>query len=255
MTEDSEHPDSLTPPVLEKVASLRGGTLYLVATPIGNLEDLTFRAFRLLRDADVLLCEDTRHTGQLLKAFGIRRGMLSLHKFNEKSREARVLADLGDGKVVAMVSDAGTPGISDPGARMVASAWDAGYRVESIPGACAVVVALTVSGLPADNFTFVGFLPIKSGRRTRELERLAEMTSAIVIYESPHRIAKLLDELERWLPGRELAVCRELTKRFEEVVRGDVRDVKKQLEGRKARGEYVVVVGQVRETKKRSAEL
>ncbi len=135
----------------------------------------------------------------------------------------------------------------------MAAVWNAGYRVESIPGACAAVVALTVSGLPADEFTFIGFLPVKSGRRNRELERLSQLTSTVVIYESPHRVAKLLVELEQWVPGRELAVCRELTKRFEEVVRGSLSDVRQKLEGRKSRGEYVIVIGPA-DQRKRSAE-
>ncbi len=235
---------------LEKRAPFSGGTLYLVATPIGNLEDISFRALRLLREADLLFCEDTRHTGRLLKAFDIRRSTLSLHKFNEKSRESRVLSELGNGGVVGLVSDAGSPGISDPGSRLAAAVWDGGFRVEAIPGACAMVTALSVSGLNCDEFFFAGFLAVKSGRRARQLERASLLDSAVVFYESPHRIPKLLVELEQWFPNRRVAVCRELTKKFEEVTRGEMALVVETLKGRKARGEFVVVVGPVEKVKK-----
>ena len=250
MSQDPEPSNELLAAPLEKVASFSGGTLYLVATPIGNLEDISFRAIRLLRDADLLFCEDTRHTGRLLKAFGIRRSTLSLHKFNEKSRELRVLSELESGGVVALVSDAGSPGISDPGARLAAAVWDGGFRVEAIPGPCALVTALSVSGLPCDEFFFAGFLAVKSGRRARQLERASLMESGIVFYESPHRMPKLLVELEQWFPNRKVAVCRELTKKFEEVTRGQVAEVVGNLKGRKARGEFVVVVGPLGKIKK-----
>jgi 16S rRNA (cytidine1402-2'-O)-methyltransferase len=254
MEEIIEESSVVAEPSLAKVAQLSGGTLYLVATPIGNLEDITLRALRVLREADLLLCEDTRHTGRLLKAYDIKRPLLSLHKFNERSRQERVLAELESEKIVALVSDAGSPGISDPGSRLAAAVWDSGARVESIPGACAAIAALSVSGLRCDQFYFVGFLPVKSGQRARQLERICAFQCAIVFYESPYRIPKLLPELEQWFPSREVAICRELTKRFEEVTRGPAGEVAKALEGRKPRGEYVVIVGASSERPKKDKD-
>jgi 16S rRNA (cytidine1402-2'-O)-methyltransferase len=166
---------------------LTPGTLYLVATPIGNLEDITLRALRTLKECDVVAAEDTRHTGQLLHRLGIGRPMLSCHRFNEASRSEEILERLAQGQTVALVSDAGSPGISDPGERIVRAALSAGRRVESVPGPCALVAGLTASGLPTGEFHFVGFLPHKSGQRQRLLERLATLEATLVLYESPYR--------------------------------------------------------------------
>src|SRR5277367_3739801 len=196
---------------------LTPGTLYLVATPIGNLEDITLRALRVLRECDVVAAEDTRHSGRLLQHFGISKPMLSYFQFNEARRSAEILARLQRGEKVALVTDAGSPGISDPGARVVAAALGAGLRVESVPGPCALVAALTASGLPTDEFHFIGFLPHKSGQRRRQLEALKSVPGTLVFYESPHRIERLLEELADMYPTRRTVLARELTKKFEEV--------------------------------------
>src|SRR5438477_7595024 len=169
---------------------LVAGTLYLVATPIGNLEDITLRALRTLKECDVVAAEDTRRTGLLLKHFEISKPMLSYFQFNEARRSEEILERLRRGEKVALVTDAGTPGISDPGERVVRAAIAVGFRVEAVPGACAAIVALAASGLPTDEFHFAGFLPHKSGQRARELQRLAALTGTIVLYESPYRIEK-----------------------------------------------------------------
>src|SRR5512140_4026346 len=169
---------------------LRPGTLYLVATPIGNLEDITLRALRVLKECDVVAAEDTRHSGQLLKHFGISRPLLSYFQFNEARRSEEIIERLKRGEKVALVTDAGSPGISDPGERVVRAALAAGLRVESVPGPSALVAALTASGLPTDEFHFIGFLPHKSGQRRRELERLNGMGVTLVFYESPYRVEK-----------------------------------------------------------------
>lgn len=233
------------PPNLDATnpAPLRKETLYLVATPIGNLEDITFRALRVLREADVVLCEDTRRTRRLLTAYGIKKALLSCHRFNERQRQDAVIQRLKNGSAIAMVSDAGTPGISDPGDRLVRAVWKAGHRVEVIPGPCAAIAALAGSGLPAGEFHFIGFLPVKRGQRAKTLERLCCLEGAVVIYESPHRIQKLAEELIQWFAEREIVVCRELTKKFEEVIRGTPAEVKRELSKRKPKGEYVVVAG------------
>src|SRR5271170_2728210 len=166
---------------------LMPGTLYLVATPIGNLEDITLRAIRTLKECDAVAAEDTRRTGQLLKHFGISKPMLSYFAFNEARRSEEILERLARGEKIALVTDAGSPGISDPGERVVRAARAAGRRVESVPGPCALVAALTASGLPADEFHFVGFLPHKSGQRRRQLEALKAVPGTLVFYESPHR--------------------------------------------------------------------
>jgi 16S rRNA (cytidine1402-2'-O)-methyltransferase len=229
--------------VTEKtLPQLTASTLYLVATPIGNLEDITLRALRTLKECDVIAAEDTRHTGQLLRHFEISKPLISYFKFNESRRSEEILERLGRGEKVALVTDAGTPGISDPGHRVVRAAIEAGFRVEAVPGACAAVVALAASGLPTDEFYFAGFLPHKSGQRARELERLAALAGTIVLYESPYRIEKLLGELATVIPDRQIAVGRELTKKFEEFWRGTAREVTETISKRTLKGEFVVLI-------------
>lgn len=222
---------------------LRAGTLYLVATPIGNLEDITLRALRVLKECDVVAAEDTRHSGRLLKHYGITKPLLSCFQFNEARRGEEILERLRRGEKVALVSDAGTPGISDPGGRVVSAALAAGLRVESVPGPCALVAALTCSGLPCDEFHFVGFLPHKSGQRRRRLEALGGVPGTLVLYESPFRVVKLLQELADLYPDRRVALARELTKKFEEVRSGSPRQLLEELQKRSIHGEFVVLVG------------
>lgn len=222
---------------------LSDGTLYLVATPIGNLEDITLRALRTLKECDVIAAEDTRHTGRLLQHFGITKPLLSYFKFNEARRSEQIMARLAAGQKVALVTDAGTPGISDPGARVVSAALAAGFKVEAVPGPCALIAALAASGLPTDEFHFAGFLPHKSAQRRRQLERLQHCQGTLVLYESPYRIEKLLQELADVLGHRPVVLARELTKRFEEFQRGSAPELLLRLHERKPKGEYVVLVG------------
>lgn len=222
---------------------LVAGTLYLVATPIGNLEDITLRALRTLRECDVVAAEDTRHSGQLLKHFGISKPLLSYFQFNEAKRSEEILQRLQRGEKVALVTDAGTPGISDPGERVVKAALAAGLRVEAVPGACALITALIASGLPTDEFHFVGFLPHKSGQRLNQLNSLKSVSGTLVFYESPYRVLKLLAELEEAFPERPVVLARELSKKFEEFLRGTATELKTTLEKRAIRGEFVVLVG------------
>jgi 16S rRNA (cytidine1402-2'-O)-methyltransferase len=229
-------PASVPPP-------LQPGTLYLVATPIGNLEDITFRALRTLRECDVVAAEDTRRTGLLLRHFGISRPLLSYFRFNEARRSEEIVERLRRGERVALVSDAGSPGISDPGERVVRAVREAGLRVEAVPGPCALVAALTASGLPAGEFHFVGFLPHKSGQRRRAIGRLASVPGTLVFYESPYRVERLLEELNELLPSRPVGVARELTKRFEEHLRGSPAELLAATRGRTWKGEMVVLVG------------
>src|SRR6266850_4710062 len=196
--------------------ALTPSTLYLVATPIGNLEDITLRALRTLKECDVVTAEDTRRTGQLLKHFGISKPLISYFQFNEAKRSEEIIGRLQRGEKVALVTDAGSPGISDPGERVVKAAIAAGFRVESVPGACALVGALTASGLPTEEFHFVGFLPHKSGQRRKQLEALKSFAGTLALYESPYRMEKLLGELAEIFPGRTIVLARELTKKFEE---------------------------------------
>src|SRR5512134_570810 len=181
---------------------LQSGTLYLVATPIGNLEDITLRALRVLRECDLIAAEDTRHTGQLLKHLGISKPLLSYFQFNEAKRSEEIIERLRRGEKVALVTDAGSPGISDPGERVVRAAIAAGLRVEPVPGPSALVAALTASGLATDEFHFIGFLPHKSGQRRKQLEALKAFDGTLVLYESPYRIEKLLGELVEIFPER-----------------------------------------------------
>ena len=224
---------------------LMPGTLYLVATPIGNLEDITLRALRVLRECDVVAAEDTRRTGQLLKHFEIVKPLLSYFQFNEARRSEDIIERLRRGGKIALVTDAGSPGISDPGERVVKAAIAAGYRVESVPGSCALVAALTAGGLPTDEFHFIGFLPHKSGGRRKKLESLKTIPGTLVFYESPFRIEKLLSELVEVFPEREVVLARELTKRFEEFLRGKPAELLALVQKRPLKGEFVVLVGPV----------
>jgi 16S rRNA (cytidine1402-2'-O)-methyltransferase len=222
---------------------LTPGSLYLVATPIGNLEDITLRALRTLKECDVVAAEDTRRTGQLLKHFAIARPLLSYFQFNEAKRSEEILDRLRRGEKVALVTDAGSPGISDPGERVVKAAIAAGFRVESVPGPTALVAALTASGLPADEFHFIGFLPHKPGQRRKKLEALAGVPGTLVLYESPYRIERLLRELLEVFPNRPVVLGRELTKRFEEYLRGTPAELLAVVTHRRLKGEFVVMVG------------
>jgi 16S rRNA (cytidine1402-2'-O)-methyltransferase len=218
------------------------GTLYLVATPIGNREDITLRALRTLTECDVVAAEDTRRTGLLLKHFGIAKPMMSCFQFNETRRSGAIITRLGHGEKVALVTDAGTPGISDPGGRVVAAVLEAGYRVEPVPGPCALIAALTASGLGTDEFHFVGFLAHKSGQRRRRLEELKAVAGTLVLYESPHRMERLLRELVELMPERRVVLAREVTKRFEEFRRGRPGELLARQAGVGRRGEFVVLV-------------
>ena len=219
------------------------GTLYLVPTPVGNLEDITFRALKVLKEADLILAEDTRTSGVLLKHFEIKKPMLSYHKFNEHQTVDRVVERLKGGETVAVVSDAGTPGISDPGFLVAREAIRAGIEVITLPGATAFVPALVSSGLPCDKFCFEGFLPQKKGRKTR-LNALKDETRTIIFYESPHRVVKTLEQFcDVFGPARPISVCREISKIHEESVRGTVEEVWEHFKKNEPKGEFVSVLG------------
>jgi 16S rRNA (cytidine1402-2'-O)-methyltransferase len=235
--------EGLMDPNQTPLPPLTAGTLYLVATPIGNLEDITLRALRVLKECDVVAAEDTRHSGRLLKHFGIAKPLLSYFQFNEARRSEEILERLRRGEKVALVTDAGSPGISDPGARVVAAALAAGLRVEAVPGPCALVAALTASGLPTDEFHFAGFLSHKSGQRRRQLEGLRTVPGTLVFYESPYRIMKLLEELAELYPARRTVLARELTKKFEEVRGGAPAQLLEAMRPRAIKGEFVVLLG------------
>ena len=226
------------------------GTLYLVPTPVGNLEDITMRALKVLREADLILAEDTRTSGNLLRHFDIRNAMLSYHKFNEHRTVESIVERLLTGQTIAVVSYAGTPGISDPGFLVAREAIRAGVEVITLPGATAFVPALVSSGLPCDRFCFEGFLPQKKGRQTR-LQALAEETRTMIFYESPHRIVKALAQfVEVFGPERLASVCREISKVHEESVRGTLQELLSHFTETEPRGEFVIVVGgkeQIRE--------
>jgi 16S rRNA (cytidine1402-2'-O)-methyltransferase len=216
--------------------------LAVCATPIGNLEDVTLRVLRELEEADVVLCEDTRHTRRLLERHGIDARLLSYHEHNEAQRTAEVLPRLEAGERVALVSDAGLPAISDPGARLIAAAREAGVPVTVLPGPSAVETALVASGFGTDRFQFLGYLPRGAGERRALWEAVARRPWALVAFESPQRLASSLASLAEVLPERPLAVCRELTKRYEEVVRGSAREVAERFSAG-TKGEITIVIG------------
>lgn len=217
--------------------------LHLIPTPIGNLEDITLRAIRLLKEADLILAEDTRVTAKLLKHYEIATKMQSFHEHNEHKIVGDIVAKLEAGMNIALVTDAGTPGISDPGFLLVRECVKNGVEVETLPGATAFVVALVNSGLPCDRFYFEGFLPHKKGRQTR-LEYLSQLDQTIVLYESPYRLLKTLEQLKEHLGGdRQAAVSRELTKVYEETVRGTLGELVQHFTEKGPKGEFVIVVG------------
>ena len=218
------------------------GTLYLVPTPVGNMEDMTLRAIRILKEADLVLCEDTRTSGILLKHFEIKNRLLSHHKFNEHSTSAGIVYRLKAGETIALISDAGTPGISDPGFFLAREAAASGITVQTLPGATAFVPALVSSGLPCDRFCFEGFLPQKKGRKTH-LESLAGETRTMIFYESPYRVVKTLSQFaEVFGADRQVSCCREISKVHEESVRGTLAEVINHFEETEPRGEFVIVV-------------
>jgi 16S rRNA (cytidine1402-2'-O)-methyltransferase len=220
------------------------GLLYIVATPIGNLEDITYRAVRVLKEAGLIACEDTRHTAKLLDHYGIQTPTISYHEFNEAERSEELAARMTAGLVVALVSDAGMPLVSDPGYRLVRAAIENGIPVHAVPGPSASLAALAASGLPTDSFHFGGFLPHKPGQRVKALEALAEETATLIFYEAPHRILDALDAVEETLGPRPVVVARELTKIHEECLRGTAAEIRAQLAQREAvKGEITLLIG------------
>jgi 16S rRNA (cytidine1402-2'-O)-methyltransferase len=223
------------------MSKIVGGILYLVATPIGNLEDITYRAVKVLSSVDLIAAEDTRKTKILLDHYNINKPMMSYYSYNEKARAPQLIEKLLAGQSIALVSDAGTPGISDPAFYIVQQALENGISIIPIPGPTAFISALIASGLPTDRFVFEGFLPLKKGRKTK-YESLKLEPRTIILYESPHRIHKTLAEIQNYFGNRNVVVARELTKKFEEIVRGSIQFVQSELEKKEPRGEYVVLI-------------
>jgi len=218
------------------------GTLYIVATPIGNLEDITFRALRVLKEADIIAAEDTRHTQKLLNKFDIHTPLTSYHDHNKEEKAPVLVSRLLEGKSVALVSDAGTPGISDPGYFLINLAIDQKVPIVPIPGATAAIAALSVSGLPTDRFVFEGFLPNKHTARLKRLEELTKEERTLIFYEAPHRILQALDDMLAVLGDRKAVLTRELTKVHEQVIRGTLSEVKKNLEAGSMKGEFTIIL-------------
>jgi 16S rRNA (cytidine1402-2'-O)-methyltransferase len=220
------------------------GTLYVVATPIGNLEDITYRAVRVLKEADLIACEDTRHTAKLLQHYGIDKPTVSYHEHNEATRAEELVAKLEQGLNVAQVSDAGMPGISDPGYRVIRLAIERGIPVVPVPGASAVVAALAASGLPTDSFQFLGFLPARSGERRTLLESVRDAQQTTVVYEAPHRIAETMKDIVELLGAeRPVVLARELTKVHEEYIRGNAGKILQRVQKHELKGEMTLLIG------------
>jgi 16S rRNA (cytidine1402-2'-O)-methyltransferase len=231
------------------------GTLYIVSTPIGNMEDITLRALRILKEVDLVAAEDTRRTGLLLKYHGIDKPLTSYFEGNELSKRDLILSRLKEGLHVALVSDAGTPGISDPGFRLIRLAVESRVEIVPVPGPSAVITALSVSGLPTDAFLFEGFLPHKSKKRRDLLGGLAETRETLIFYESPHRVTASLQDILETLGDREIALARELTKTYEEVFRGKVSEIQRQIGDRTLKGEITLIVsGKTRKAGARDAD-
>lgn len=215
--------------------------LYIVSTPIGNLEDITLRALRALREVDLIAAEDTRHTRILLQKYDIKTPLTSFHSYSTDAKLESIVRELKEGKEVALVSDAGTPGISDPAYSLIRRAIDEDIKIVPIPGASALLTAIVTSGLPMDKFVYLGFLPLKKGRQTL-LKSIQTEERTLVIYESPHRILKTLEHLKEYLGDRDIAVCRELTKIYEETLRMKISDAIEHFTQKKPKGEFVLVV-------------
>lgn len=215
--------------------------LYIVSTPIGNLKDITLRAIETLGEVDFIICEDTRVTVNLLKHYNINKELISVNAFNESNKLQPVISKILQGNSAALVSDSGTPTISDPGSRLISESIKNGIEIISIPGPSAVISALSISGIPTESFVFEGFLPQKKGRQ-KKLTRLSEEERTIVLYESVYRIEKLIEELNNYIPERYVVVCRELTKVFEECWRGYPNELLESLSEKKIKGEFVVII-------------
>ncbi len=221
---------------------MKSGTLYVVATPIGNLEDVTLRALRVLKEVGLVACEDTRRTRTLLTHFGIHVPVTSYFEHNKLTKGPAILRTLSEGKSVALVTDAGTPGISDPGFLLVKMARENGVTVVPVPGPSAVIAALSAAGVPADRFVFEGFLPVKPGRRVHRLEALRDLEMSVVCYESPHRILASLEAIAQVFGDREIVAAREMTKQFEEILRGTARQLANRFAAGPVRGEFTLII-------------
>ena len=219
------------------------GTLYLVSTPIGNLEDITLRALRILEEVDLIAAEDTRKTGRLLAHYEIKTPLTSYFEGNQKSKTAKVISRLKSGESVALVSDAGTPIISDPGYPLLQACIAESIQIVPIPGVSAILAAAAVSGLPLHNFTFEGFLSPKTGKRKRQLALLANEERTLILFESPHRICRFLEDAFEVMGERDIVITRELTKRFEEIFRGNFSQALEKFRGTEPRGEFTIVIG------------
>ncbi|MFH1533575.1 MAG: 16S rRNA (cytidine(1402)-2'-O)-methyltransferase [Nitrospirota bacterium] len=216
--------------------------LYIVATPIGNLEDITLRALKTLKEVDYIAAEDTRHSGILLQKYEIKTTVLSYHSYSSDAKQEKIIDLLKEGKSVALISDAGTPGISDPAYSLIRRAIEEDIRIVPIPGASSLLAALNMSGLPMNQFLYLGFIPLKKGRQTL-LKSLDDETRTIVIFESPHRLLKTLNQLREHIGNRKIAVCREITKIYEEAVRGTIEEAIEHFTAKKPKGEFVLVIG------------
>jgi 16S rRNA (cytidine1402-2'-O)-methyltransferase len=220
----------------------RGGKLYLVATPIGNPEDITLRAIKVLRRVDIIAAEDTRRAKRLLARYRIKAPLTSFFEHNEPTKKEALIRRLDEGHDIALISDAGTPGVSDPGFRLIKQAIEQGIEVITLPGPSAHVAALVVSGLPTDSFHFFGFLPPKGAKRNKRLEEMRELRGTTILYEAPHRLLRTLQDIKECCGERQIVVARELTKTYEEVIRGEITEVLEGLKKRKIRGEITLVV-------------
>lgn len=229
--------------------------LYVCATPIGHLADISIRALATLQRADMVYCEDTRHSRVLLSHYGIGTSLRPYHEHNAAAERPRILSLLAEGKAIALISDAGTPLISDPGYKLVREAIEGGHTVTALPGASAVLTALTLAGLPTDTFLFAGFLPPKEQARRTRLSELAAVPATLVLFEAPTRVAAAIEDIRTTLPGRPVALARELTKRFEEVWRGSPEDIAARLVASPAKGEIVLLVGPPGESEMTDADI
>lgn len=218
--------------------------LYIVATPIGNLKDITLRAIETLKEVDLIAAEDTRHSKILLDHYGINKPLTSFFEHNEDRKTAQIIAQLSQGKKVALISDAGTPGISDPGYPLIRAAQEAGIPIEVVPGPCALIAALTASGLPMHSFVFDGFLPVKSGARRKRLQALQAMGGTVIVYESPHRLLKTLQDIADIMQDPTVACARELTKKFEEIKKASATELYNYFSENPPKGEFVVLIHQ-----------